>query len=725
MEIFDYEKEVLQEKKDRINNILNEEQIQIDNMYKEYIGPRQELWNLVGLKEAKMEKLKLAKENPYFARIDFKSFDNGIKECIYIGKMGISDEDGRIVTDWRAPISSLYYDSDIGKASYIAPLGKIEGELSLKRQFEIEEGELLNCFDVDLVTSDNLLQKYLLENNEARLKNIVSTIQKEQNEVIRRNLYKNIIVQGVAGSGKTTVALHRLAYLIYNNKDNVRQNDYLIIGPNPVFLKYIKQVLPDLDVNDVKQYTLVDYALNYIEEDINVIDDSQKLTENISGKLNNEIYELKSSLEYKEMIDKFLELYYESITSKDLMLDEFKVLDKDIIRNIFKEYDDREMSLSAKIELAIDRLSRYINDNNDDIRHSYNKYVYELFDNISDEEAEITRKKTIKNREEIDKDCKTILRKYFARYKISPTKLYKVFIDNIDKLGYSNKCIKKLKQQTLKNIRNKSYDFEDLAALIYVKSLISPSKVFNDIKQVVVDEAQDLGEFNLFAMKKTMPNAYFSIFGDLAQSIYDYRKISSWEEINTKIFDGKAEIANFNKSYRTTRKIMEAADNIELSIGLNPSEQVIRKGEDISFINTEGMDLSEVVKDKIEKLKSEGYKTIGIISKTKQLSEFLNDDLYIYGIIIPDVKEEDDITSDRYNICTISNQLSKGLEFDAVIISDASEKMYSSNSKLDMKLLYVAITRALHKVEILYNGELTKPLNKIYLNSKEKVKVKR
>ena len=704
MKDYNLEKEILALKEKKIDNILTKEQEQIDNLYKDYIGPRQELWNLVNLRKIKMEKLKLAKENPYFARIDFKSIDDSISESIYIGKIGISDDTDRIVTDWRAPISSLYYDSDIGTASYNAPSGIVKGNLSLKRQFEIEKGELLNYFDVDLVTSDDILQKYLIQNNDSRLKNIVSTIQKEQNEVIRKNLYKNIIVQGVAGSGKTTVALHRLAYLIYNNKDRVKQNDYIIIGPNPVFLKYINQVLPDLDVDDVKQYTMIDYALNYIEEDIKLIDESKKLTDNINGLLNNHVYKLKSSLDYKNMIDSFLEVYYDSITLKDLLLDDFKVLDKKLIKDTFRSYDDREISLSAKIELAIDKLSNYI---------------YEKFKNLSSEKLEVERRKLNRNREELDRNCKTILRKYFSKYKISATKLYKIFIDNIDKIVSNNKDIKKLKQETRKNIKENIYDYEDLASLIYIKSLISPNKVFENIKYAVVDEAQDLGEFNIFAIKKVMPNAYFSIFGDIAQSIYDYRKISSWQDINAKVFNNQAEVVNFNKSYRTTENIMEAADNIALSIGLNQSDKVVRKGEEIEFTNTDGKDLASVVNDKIEKLKNDGYKTIGIISKTNQLSEYLNDDLYIYGTFIPNVTDKDDITLDKFNICTISNQLSKGLEFDAVIIADASEDMYSSKNELDMKLLYVAITRALHKVEVLYNDNLTKPLESINLKPKK------
>lgn len=189
-----------------------------------------------------------------------------------------------IVTDWRAPISSLYYDAEVGKCGYEAPNGRINGEMLLKRQYEIEKGELQEYFDVDLVSNDGLLQKYLNDNNDARLKSIVSTIQKEQNDVIRKNLSDNIIVQGVAGSGKTTVALHRIAYLVYNYINSIKQNQYLVIGPNPVFLKYIKSVLPELDVDGVEQCTYEMFAKKYIDEDININPSNKKVVANISGK---------------------------------------------------------------------------------------------------------------------------------------------------------------------------------------------------------------------------------------------------------------------------------------------------------------------------------------------------------------------------------------------------------------------------------------------------------
>ena len=242
--------------------------------------------------------------------------------------------------------------------------------------------------------------------------------------------------------------------------------------------------------------------------------------------------------------------------------------------------------------------------------------------------------------------------------------------------------------------------------------LTSPNSDYVRIKHAVVDEAQDLGEFNFFTLKSTLPSATFSIFGDLAQSIYDYRGIDNWEEVNKTMFDANGNIINFNKSYRTTAEIMDVADDVAESIGLRRSDLVVRHGDKVQFTGADEKTIPEYIAQKICEYKEKGYKTIAVISKTDLLSNYINDDLASLGINIPNVTVNDDLSDERFKICTISNQLAKGLEFDAVIINNASETIYSSDKNLDMKLLYVAITRALHELDIVYSGDLTKPLEK-------------
>lgn len=712
---FELEKEKLFKTIEIIKDILVDKEEELKNLFNNFIGDREELWKIADMKKIHIRNLKTSVNKPYFARIDFTSDEDGKVSTVYIGKNGVIKNTDIIVTDWRAPISSLYYDAEIGRCSFEAPNGTISGNMSLKRQFEIELGELQEYFDVDLVSNDELLQKYLNSNNDARLKSIISTIQKEQNDVIRKKIFDNIIIQGVAGSGKTTVALHRIAYLVYNYMKTIKQNQYLVIGPNPVFLKYIKSVLPDLDVSSVEQCTFEQFAQMYIDENISVNSSDKKVIDNIEGKNNSDVDKFKCSIKYKKMIDKFLKIYFYSITSKSLMLGNFEVIPQNIMREIFEGTEEvYSKDLNNKIEITIDRLCKYIENNYDFITSRYNNYSFELFKNVqTDEEKNKMRNMFSKDRTELSKNCRSILRKYFNKSKVSTIKLYKLFISSIndyDIYNYNN--ISELKRKTQKNIKNNSYDFEDLSALIYIKTALGLNKNYERIKHTVIDEAQDLGEFNFYVLKESLPASTFSIFGDLAQSIYDYRGINNWNEVNEVMFSGNGEIVNFNKSYRTTAEIMESADDVLDSIGLSRSDMVVRHGNPVQVSEIEDANnIPEYIAEKICEYKEKGYKTIAVISKTDLLSNYINKALKMFGINIPNVTANDDLIDEKFRVCTISNQLAKGLEFDAVILNNANEEIYSSNSSLDMKLLYVALTRALHELDIVYSGTITKPLS--------------
>ena len=712
---FELEKEKLFKTIEIIKDILVDKEEELKNLFNNFIGDREELWKIADMKKIHIRNLKTSVNKPYFARIDFTSDEDGKVSTVYIGKNGVIKNTDIIVTDWRAPISSLYYDAEIGRCSFEAPNGTISGNMSLKRQFEIELGELQEYFDVDLVSNDELLQKYLNSNNDARLKSIVSTIQKEQNDVIRKKIFDNIIIQGVAGSGKTTVALHRIAYLVYNYMKTIKQNQYLVIGPNPVFLKYIKSVLPDLDVSSVEQCTFEQFAQKYIDENISVNSSDKKVIDNIEGKNNSDVDKFKCSIKYKKMIDKFLKIYFYSITSKSLMLGNFEVIPQNIMREKLEGTEEvYSKDLNNKIEITIDRLCKYIENNYDFITSRYNNYSFELFKNVqTDEEKNKMRNMFSKDRVELSKNCRSILRKYFNKSKVSTIKLYKLFISSIndyDIYNYNN--ISELKRKTQKNIKNNSYDFEDLSALIYIKTALGLNKNYERIKHTVIDEAQDLGEFNFYVLKESLPASTFSIFGDLAQSIYDYRGINNWNEVNEVMFSGNGEIVNFNKSYRTTAEIMESADDVLDSIGLSRSDMVVRHGNPVQVSEIEDVNnIPEYIAEKICEYKEKGYKTIAVISKTDLLSNYINKALKMFGINIPNVTANDDLIDEKFRVCTISNQLAKGLEFDAVILNNANEEIYSSNSSLDMKLLYVALTRALHELDIVYSGTITKPLS--------------
>lgn len=706
-----------------ISELLGIEQKELERVYNDYSREIDERLRVANFRKNHIKVLEKASSNPYFARIDFKAItDSDFKE-IYIGRNGISKDGKVLITDWRAPISSLYYDSSTGKTSYKSPTGDVLGEVALKRQYDIENGKLIEYFDVDLVSSDNLLQKYLNANNDSRLKSIVATIQSEQNDIIRRPIDENVIIQGVAGSGKTTVALHKIAYLVYNYINSVKQSQYLVIGPNPVFIKYIKTVLPDLDVSGVSQLTFEQFAKDYIGEEIEINPSNKKISASIAGK-SNDIDKFKSSMLYKNMLENFFELYLKGIVSKPLKLNDFVVLTEEEMTPIFaRALEEQHATLQGRVDATIERLIDYVKNNVDSILTRYNEYENNLFKNASLEERESLRKKFIKERIEIQKNCSATIRKYFAKAVLSPIKLYRLFISMLDDFNiYGYKKINELKKTTMANIKGNKYDFEDLAVLLYLKLRTEPNRQYSNIKHTVIDEAQDLGIFNFYVLKKCLPTSTFSIFGDLAQSIYDYRGIDNWDEVNSLIFNNKANIVNFNKSYRTTASIMNVADTISESINLGKSDLVVRQGLPVSFDEAStSNELVEQIANKIKEYKEKGYKTIAVISKTDLLSRYINDDLRELGIVIPNVTEKDDVSLDEFSVCTISNQLAKGLEFDAVILNNVNDKIYSCDSTLDMKLLYVAVTRALHELDVTYNGKLPEVLQK-FVTEKSKQK---
>lgn len=307
---FNYEKVKLKDTMVRFDEIITEINMKIKALPRVQANNPYLLEKLMKQYMDRLSMLERTRKKPYFARIDFKNIEEENIDKCYIGKIGVMDEDNNIVTvDWRAPIASMYYDSNIGKASYEAPEGTITGELLTKRQYTIENGELKSFQDVDTVSNDDFLKPYLGVSADNRLKNIVSTIQAEQNEIIRQPLQVNMVIQGVAGSGKTTVALHRIAYLVYNNIGNIEPNQYLVIGPSKFFVNYISNVLPDLDVTHVSQFTIDEIIIQLINEPFKLISDESKLITSIKNPQKVFYEKYKVSLDMKNKVDDFIDAF--------------------------------------------------------------------------------------------------------------------------------------------------------------------------------------------------------------------------------------------------------------------------------------------------------------------------------------------------------------------------------------------------------------------------------
>ncbi|MFR0823520.1 MAG: HelD family protein [Clostridia bacterium] len=570
---------------------------------------------------------------------------------------------------------------------------------------------------MDTVSNDELLKPYLETGVDNRLKNIVSTIQSEQNAIIRESLFKNMIVQGVAGSGKTTVALHRIAYLVYNHRDSIKPEQYLVIGPNQFFVNYISGVLPDLDVNHVKQCTYEELCAEFIQEDLQLINEEEKLIASITKEDYLTYEKLKVSMKFKEALDTFIKQIDENLIPPiGLTLKGYELVPSKVIHEIYTSLDNDMIydSIQRKVEKTKILLAKYIEDNQDSIMENIKKQYQAKTTGLLEEKIERENLIQTSIEKELKSNCSISLKKYFSTLIPHTRDLYVQFLKNLDKYISLEAHFIQLEQcyQNAENIKRKMVEFEDLSALLYLHCKMQGNREYSEYKQVVIDEAQDYGEFCFYVLKKILNRATFSIFGDLAQSIYQYRSIKDWKQVLDTTFEKNCEVKYLLKSYRTTVEIMNEASHITKYINLMPAQPVIRHGNPVNYISykDEKSQIEEIL-EKIKEYKNKGYISIAIICKDEKEASFINKQLTKQNSQIKNVVDSE--TQYEGGVCTITSYLAKGLEFDGVIITDASEGRYHSNRKIDMKLLYVAMTRPLHELTLLYKDTtIVKPLQK-------------
>ena len=663
---------------------------------------------------SRIRRLKQIVKSPYFGRMDFEPSDSKSSQKLYVGKTTIYNSNNQLsVIDWRSPISSMYYDSFVGKANYKSPKGIIEGYKSLKRQIIIEDAIIKSVLDTDLITDDNILQNYLNVHAESKMKDIVASIQKEQNDIIRRPINENLIVQGVAGSGKTSVALHRIAYLIYllnNNgsKNKVSSEQFLIIGPNNYFLDYISEVLPDLDVETINQTTISDMVINLINEKVTVQEPTDELKELYSnGKISMES-SIKNSSQFEKALEKYIQDIIEYYKNTDVVCYGKVVFSKEEISELLKDVTG---DYRTKIDFIQKRLIKKIKDN-------YDKY-YDLLTEDLYREARSLPKEDKRRRMLFDEttyignDVKTGLSKQIKKHFEFISKriilIYAGFINNIDR--YMNiDDVDIFKKSTTKRLSKKVLTRDDIAPILYLKSRLDDIKTYNNIVHVVVDEAQDLGLLEFKILKKMIPNATFSIFGDLNQAIFSYRSVKDWKTLRDIVFANNANIVMMNQSYRTTDEIMKEANKISEFLTNTSSKDIIRHGNSVEYVYCDKRKESLLISEKIKEYLNKGYKTIAVICKTEEEAIQINNELYKNGMDVKNITSSD--REYHGGICTITCGLAKGLEFDASILANVDSKLYNQLYDTDMKLLYVGMTRALHEMTIISTEELPDILNK-------------
>lgn len=606
-------------------------------------------------RRTKIEKLI---NSPYFARIDFQYDGENVAEQIYIGQFSFTDNNTQIlVYDWRAPISSMYYDHELGRASYEVPAGNIEGNIVLKRQFKIKSGQVEYVLESSINIGDDILQRELSSTSDEKMKTIIATIQKEQNQIIRNDKANVLVIQGVAGSGKTSIALHRVAYMLYRYKDWLSADNVAIISPNKVFADYISNVLPELGEEPIMEISFEDIATkelsNAQKADVLEYERPADQIEFPSPEWM-ERSRFKSAPNFSILIDKYLEYadttYFEP---QDCSFGQFTI-PKDYIQNRYYAYRNRPI-FKRFSEMAGDILELIKTDN--------------------------IREHKLPNRSEV-------IKKLTPMYKMKNTlALYTDFYTHINK-----------PEMFVPAGKNK-LEWPDVFPYIYFKIFTWGIGGFKSVQHLVIDEMQDYTPIQyavinrIFKCKKT-------ILGDFGQSLNPYNLHSL--DTFKNIFDN-VDFVELTKSYRSTYEIIEFAKKIQNHQNIEPVE---RHGDEPDLIRCDNWQ-SELaaIKNKVSVFTNGKYATLGILCKNIRQAKDLYEELSKeYSVCLLD----SDSTKFANGITITTIFMSKGLEFDEVIIPYASADTYYSEH--DRSLLYVACTRAMHKLSLSYHGSITKLL---------------
>ena len=587
-----------------------------------------------------LQRLFRIQNKPYFGSIRFKEEGSEEEDNIYIGITHVEDKLDYYVHDWRSPICSMFYDYETGPASYKAPSGIIKGNIIKKRQYIIEDAELKHIFDNDLNISDSLLQEVLAEESSDKMKNIVNTIQEEQNKVIRNTEDKNLIVEGIAGSGKTSVALHRIAFLLYRIP-NLTSSNVVVFTPNKVFSEYISNVLPELGEDNAYDMTFYDLLC----QNINEYKDIENFTDFISRY-------------YKDNVDNYDIIKYKQ--SDEIIKDI-----NNYINNLLSTIKfNNKLEYDNFIEIDTEELNNMLN-------YKYNRFpLFERIKEISKRIASNNYEGSTKNASSIEKKLKELL-----NIKLD----LKDIFNNFYQSEYS-----KYKDK----VNDKYLYYEDACIFLYIKSLLVGFNTNHVIKEIVIDEAQDYNKLQYLIIKKTFKTSNYTILGDTNQTINPYYKYDSLEEL-TSIFESSKYIT-LTKTYRSTGKIIDYTNKI---LGLNHVTAIRNdKASDIIFRNN--ITKNDFLTD-INNLKTIS-KSIAIITKNDKEAEkvynVLKDDLDIMLI--------DGFGHIKRDLVVVPSYVAKGLEFDSVIIYTDEDNKYQEKDKY---LFYVACTRAQHNL-IIYNN---------------------
>ena len=679
-EIIEAKKDVRENTEHGITSLYTSDGFEALVELSQYINPVTD--KIIDYEEEEHKILLLEKmiKSPYFARIDFKFDDEDEFEKIYIGRSSLRKNSYQemYVYDWRSPIASIFYRFMTGEAFYDAPCGRVTGELNLKRQYEIKNGKLEYFFDSDVQIVDEFLRQLLSQNTTAKMKAIVETIQHEQDVVIRDMENDLLMVQGVAGSGKTSIALHRAAYLMYQGlQTKLSANNIMIISPNSIFEQYISNVLPELGEDNVISSVFEDILSELLNG--RKIQSRNDFLENLIvnskyKEISRNSIEFKTSSFFREILDQFLiDIPRQWIEFEDVYYEGKCVVSRQILKD--KILGRTETPLGIKLEQLED-------------------YILEQIFGTGKGRGHKEEKNLIK--QEIQKFIK-----------IDIVELYKILFSNeayfYSLLQNSNPSqnIKNIWKYTKENLEADSLYYDDAIAIAYLYLKIYGTNKYKNIKQIVIDEAQDYYPLQYEIFNLLFSNAKFTILGDMKQTLAKKEDISFYEQIQKILNKKKSSLIMLDKSFRCTNEI------------LNFSLKFIEQSSQIKSFNRNGdspkvyiADNSEIFIDEIVKeiklCQEKGFQSICLICKTEKNSTYLFNKIK-HKLDIQLIKNGS--VSDLQGVFILPVYMSKGLEFDAVLICDADSQNYHDED--DKNLLYVACTRALHKLSLFCENEVS------------------
>ncbi|MEC0094241.1 RNA polymerase recycling motor HelD [Paenibacillus macquariensis] len=678
-----------------------------------------------------LKKMKLLVRSPYFGRIDFEENGSNHKETIYLGIASFLDDDDAtfLVYDWRAPVSSLYYDGAPGPASYDTPMGEINGEMNLKRQFVIRNAQIQVLFDTGVTIGDELLQQVLSHSADNQMKSIVATIQKEQNAVIRNDKSRMLVVQGSAGSGKTSAALQRVAYLLYKYREILKADQVLLFSPNPLFNSYVSSVLPELGEENMQQTTFQAYldfrlAKEFELEDIfSQMETMLNTDEGHSLEVKKASINYKSSPAYLEVVTRYKE-YLESrgmmfraiqfqgrlIISSDTMKEKFYSFEPSVKLDnrieMMRDWMLKELSVFAKnereaawVDNQIDLLSA------DEYQKAYTRVrrkQHKKKDTFDDYEKERDLLARMIVNEWLKPVRRWIKRKRFVDAKGLYRELFlsKGLLQSVSGQSTLPAYWNEISEITVADLKSGKLSYEDATPYLYLQELVKGFQTNNAIRYVFIDEVQDYSPFQLEYLKRLFPRARMTALGDLNQGIYTHASVlDSMESLQQLYGPQETEVISLIRSYRSTYEIVDFTRSM-----MPGGENIVpfnRQGDKpIVVIETNRDHLHQKIIEDIKVLNDQGYEHTAIICKTLEESKQVYDALKEHLTLKKVTKTTPSFVK---GTLVIPSYLAKGVEFDAVIIYNASNESYTRES--ERKLFYTVCTRAMHLLHIYSLGE--------------------